>query len=137
MSTKGKKVTRREFLVSSVRTAAGVAAAELIVPSALDVDETATVMPERFNLSQNYPNPFNPTTMIQYDLPEATQVAIMIYDLMGREVRTLVNSVEQAGYKTVLWDSKDSYGQPVSGGIYIYHIQAGEYSQTKKMVLLK
>jgi hypothetical protein len=66
--------------------AVSVAAAELIVSPALDVDETSTVIPERFNISQNYPNPFNPTTMIQYDLPEATQVTIVVYDLMGREV---------------------------------------------------
>ncbi|MEE9190283.1 MAG: M28 family peptidase [Candidatus Neomarinimicrobiota bacterium] len=90
-----------------------------------------------YRLLQNYPNPFNPITQINYQLLEDGKVILRIYDLLGREVRTLVNSTEQAGYKTVKWDSKDSYGQPVSGGVYLYHIEAGSFSYTKKMILLK
>lgn len=115
----------------------GIAAAELIVPSALDVDETSTLIPERFGLNQNYPNPFNPTTMIQYDLPEATQVTILIYDLMGRAVKTLVNEFKDVGYHTVAWDARDDEGNRMSGGVYLYNIKAGTYHKTQKMVLLK
>jgi hypothetical protein len=117
--------------------AVGVAAAELIVTPALDVDEPSIVIPERFRLSQNYPNPFNPTTMIQYDLPEATQVTIAVYDLMGRAVKTLVDEFKDAGYHTVTWDARDDEGNRMSGGVYLYSIQAGTYHKTQKMVLLK
>ncbi len=94
-------------------------------------------LPKAYTLEQNFPNPFNPITTINYNLPQTTKVTVTVFDMMGREVRILVNSVEQAGYKTVIWDSMDSYGQPVSGGIYILNIQAGKFSQTKKMVLLR
>ncbi|HIN96387.1 MAG TPA: T9SS type A sorting domain-containing protein, partial [Candidatus Marinimicrobia bacterium] len=65
------------------------------------------------------------------------QVALTIYDLMGREVTQLVNTTQEAGYKSVQWNSKDSFGKPVSAGVYLYQIRAGEFVQTKKMVLLK
>jgi hypothetical protein len=127
-----------QFILPGILWAAlGVAAAELIVSPALDVDETSTVIPERFNLSQNYPNPFNPTTMIQYDLPEATQVTITIFDLMGRTVKTLVNEFKDVGYHTITWDARDDEGKRMSGGVYLYSIKAGSYHKTQKMVLLK
>ena len=66
-----------------------------------------------------------------------TQVNITIYDIMGREVRTLVNNQQSAGYKSVVWDATNDLGQPVSAGMYLYQIQAGKFRQTKKMVLLK
>jgi flagellar hook assembly protein FlgD len=91
-----------------------------------------------FALKQNYPNPFNPSTLIRYQLPEQTNVTISIYDLMGRSVRTLIPGESQkAGYRQVLWNATNDLGQPVSAGMYIYTIQAGEFRQTKKMVLLK
>ena len=95
-------------------------------------------VPMEFALNQNYPNPFNPSTMIRYQLPEQTMVTIAIYDLMGRKVRTLVPGETQlAGYRQVVWNATNDYGQPVSAGMYIYTIQAGEFRQTKKMVLMK
>jgi PKD repeat protein len=96
-----------------------------------------TLIPEVFVLHQNYPNPFNPVTILRYDLPENSIVNITIYDMMGREVKTLVNQTQDAGYRSVVWDATNDYGKPVSAGIYLYQIQAGEYIQTKKMVLLK
>jgi len=114
-----------------------VTAAQLIVSPALDVDETSTVIPERFNLSQNFPNPFNPTTMIHYDIPKATQVTIAIYDLTGRAVKTLVNEFKDVGNHSVTWDARDDEGNRMSGGVYLYSIQAGNYQKTQKMVLLK
>ena len=101
----------------------------------LSTDEL--VIPEVFALHQNYPNPFNPTTTIKYDLPEAQNVQVMIYDIMGRKVRTLVNEFQDIGYRTIQWNATDDYGRPVSAGMYVYTIQAGEFRQVKKMVLLK
>ena len=95
------------------------------------------VIPNIFALHQNYPNPFNPTTILSYDLPESEFVSIDIYDLMGRRVKSLINNNQDAGYRSVYWDATNDLGQPVSAGMYIYTIQAGEFRQTKKMVLLK
>ena len=90
-----------------------------------------------FSLQQNYPNPFNPVTKLRYDLPENGHVNITIYDMLGREVKTLINQTQDAGYRSIIWDATNDYGKPVSAGIYLYHIQAREYMRTKKMVLLK
>ncbi len=94
-------------------------------------------LPTAFNLYNNYPNPFNPTTQIRYDLPEDARVSITIYDLMGRSIKSLVHSNQTAGYRSVRWDATSDMGEGVSAGMYIYTIQAGEFRQTKKMVLLK
>ena len=103
---------------------------------AMNINSSA-FMPHSFSLSQNYPNPFNPTTQIQYDLPELEFVSIDIYDLMGRRVKSLINNNQDAGYRSVYWNATNDLGQPVSAGMYIYTIQAGEFRQTRKMVLLK
>ena len=95
------------------------------------------LLPEVFALHQNHPNPFNPVTTLRYDLPENGHVNITIYDMLGREVKTLVNQTQDAGYRSIIWDATNDYGKPVSAGIYLYQIQAGEYISTKKMVLLK
>jgi hypothetical protein len=95
------------------------------------------VFPSKFQLAENYPNPFNPITTLRYDLPENGLVTIIIYDMLGREVKTLINQTQDAGYRSVIWDATNNYGKPVSAGIYLYQLQAGEYIQTKKMVLLK
>ena len=95
------------------------------------------LIPDEFALHQNYPNPFNPVTTLRYDLPEADLVNITIYDMLGREVKTLINQTQDAGYRSVIWDATNNYGKPVSAGIYLYQIHAGEYISTKKMVLLK
>ena len=96
------------------------------------------LMPTVFALQQNYPNPFNPVTKLRYAIPKNGLVTIIIYDMLGRQVKTLVNQTQQdAGYKSVIWDATNDYGNPVSAGIYLYQIRAGEYMQTKKMVLLK
>jgi len=94
-------------------------------------------IPEVFALHQNYPNPFNPTTQIRYDLPEDALVTINIYDLMGRSIKSLVNSNQSAGYRSIQWNATNYLGEPVSAGMYLYTIQAGKFRQTKKIVLLK
>ena len=95
------------------------------------------VIPLQFVLHQNYPNPFNPVTTLRYDLPEDAMVTITVYNMMGRQVSTLVSSQQNAGYKSVQWNATNNSGQPISAGLYIYTIQAGEFRQTRKMIFLK
>jgi hypothetical protein len=99
--------------------------------------QTLAFIPNKFSLKQNFPNPFNPVTTLRYDLPENGHVNITIYDMLGRQVKTLINQIQDAGYRSVIWDATDDYGKPVSAGIYLYQIQAGDFIQTRKMVLLK
>ena len=94
-------------------------------------------IPGKFYLEYAYPNPFNPVTTIRYNLPEDAMVNITIYDMMGRQVKTLVNGSQTAGYKTIHWNATNDKNRPVSAGLYLYAIQAGEFKQSKKMVLLK
>ena len=94
-------------------------------------------MPAEFTLYRNFPNPFNPTTTLRYNLPINAKVKLVIYDLLGRAIKTLVNRVEETGLKSVVWDGNNDAGQPVSSGIYLYRIQAGDFSKSFKMVLLK
>ena len=83
------------------------------------------------------PNPFNPVTFLRYDLPNEGLVNITVYDMMGRIVKTLVNSSQTAGFKSVQWNATNDRNEPVSAGLYLSTLQAGEFRQTKKMVLLK
>ena len=96
-----------------------------------------TSIPDAYSLQQNYPNPFNPTTQIRYGLKESAYVSINIYNLMGKHVRSYVNRVQDAGYNTILWNATDASGQPVPAGMYIYSITAGDFRETRKMILLK
>jgi len=89
-------------------------------------------MPTAFALNQNYPNPFNPATTIKYALPKDVKVVIKVYDILGREVKTLVNEFKKAGYYYIIFD-----GSNYASGVYFYQIKAGEFVQSKKMVILK
>jgi PKD repeat protein len=104
--------------------------------SVLSIDDEIGI-PDEYALKQNYPNPFNPVTTLHYDLPEDGLVNITIYDIMGRVVKTMVNNTQEAGYKSVIWNATNDYGNPVSGGVYLYQIHAGDFRQSRKMVLLK
>ena len=97
----------------------------------------STSLPNKFMLHQNYPNPFNPITTLRYELPKYSYVNVTIYDMLGNVVNNLVNTNQSSGYKSVQWDATNNQGEPVSAGVYLYKIQAGEFSQTKKMILLK
>ena len=103
---------------------------------AVNVDD-GEQLPTVYALHQNYPNPFNPVTNLSYDLPEDAMVNITIFDMMGKVVRTLVNGQQSAGYKRLQWSATNNSGHPISAGLYIYTIQAGDFSQTRKMILLK
>jgi len=94
-------------------------------------------LPEEFSVSQNYPNPFNPYTQINYSLPTDCRVTLSIYNILGQKVRVLVDEYQSAGYKTVNWDGKDGEGRGLATGIYFYRIQAGDFTRTNKMVLMK
>ena len=98
---------------------------------------SSELLPVTYILHQNYPNPFNPVTTLRYDLPENSLVNVTVYDMLGRQVKTLINQTQDAGYRSIVWDATNDYGKPVSAGIYLYQIQAGEYISTKKMILLK
>ena len=102
------------------------------------VEKTNNNIPAKFSLSQNYPNPFNPTTLINYDIPNAGNVTIAIYDVLGRKVTELVNTFQQAGSYKVSWDGTNQYGNKVTSGAYFYQLRASNgFIETKKMVLLK
>jgi hypothetical protein len=96
-----------------------------------DVNETTNVI-HNFALSTNYPNPFNPSTTINYQLPKQSHVTMKIFDVLGRELVTLVNGVEESGYKSVNFDASE-----LPSGVYFYRVQAGSFVQTNKMVLMK
>ena len=95
------------------------------------------LIPYTFKLYSAYPNPFNPFTTLRYDLLEDGLVNITIYDMLGNVINQLINEVQSSGYKSVQWNATNNQGQPVSAGVYLYSIEAGDFSQTKKMILLK
>jgi hypothetical protein len=107
-----------------------------VIIESLDLDEDSAMHLD-YKIHQNYPNPFNPVTTLHYDLPEDAMVNITIYDMMGRVVNNLVSSQQNAGYKSIQWNAANNAGQPISAGLYLYTIRAGDFTQTKKMVLLK
>jgi len=100
-------------------------------------DQHGVILPYRFKLSQNYPNPFNPVTNIEYNIPTRSHVTIEIYNILGQKIRTLVDETKPAGEYQTTWNGDDSNGTKVSTGIYFYRFQAGDYIETKKMILLK
>ena len=106
----------------------------LINPS--DIEEKNKT-PDKFVLEQNYPNPFNPVTKIVYQIPEASNVKIKVYDLLGREIKILVNEFNNAGKYSVYWDGKDSHGMNVPSGVYFYRLESNSNILTKKMILLR
>ena len=99
--------------------------------------DAAGQLPTEFALMQNYPNPFNPSTQIQFALPEAAAVTLIVYDLTGREVVRLTDGQTSAGYHTMTWNGLNAYGDVVPAGMYIYRLQAGEFSATKRMIYLQ
>ncbi|MCU7492316.1 MAG: T9SS type A sorting domain-containing protein [Ignavibacteria bacterium] len=96
-----------------------------------------SIIADNYSLEQNYPNPFNPTTTIRYSIPERSVVTLKIYDMLGREVKTLISTEQNQGVYEVTWNGENNYGTKVSSGIYIYRVEAGRFNQVKKMVLLK
>jgi hypothetical protein len=106
-------------------------------PTGVEEDEGQENAPFSFSVKQNYPNPFNPETVIEYELPKGYQVEIAVYNILGQKVRTLLEEYQTVGRHRMLWDGRDDGGKEVSSGIYLYRIRTSEFSQTKKMVLLR
>jgi hypothetical protein len=102
-----------------------------------DVGDITTSLPKQFELEQNFPNPFNPETVIRYSLRANEAVKLTIYNTLGQQVRVLVDDYQVAGLHSLTWDGASSDGSPVASGIYFYRLQAGDYSETRKMTLLK
>ncbi len=104
----------------------------------IDVKHDLTRMiPETYKLHPNYPNPFNPVTTIRYDLKNPGKVTLKVYNMLGQEVRTLVNRHESPGFKSVVWDGRDNKGKMASSGLYIYRIETGKFVKSHKMLLVK
>jgi subtilisin-like proprotein convertase family protein len=100
--------------------------------SPIAVGNESNLLPEKFILYQNYPNPFNPVTVIKYSVPGNAYVSLVIYDLLGREIKSLVNEYQQAGTYEVSWNASS-----FASGVYIYRLSSEDYSETRKMILLK
>ena len=97
-----------------------------------DIDEFGLTVPLAYSLSQNYPNPFNAKTSIRYELPEYSEVNIEVYDILGKRVSVIQDGFKQAGYHSATWNAEN-----MASGMYFYKLQAGDYSESKKMLLLK
>ena len=98
----------------------------------------ATVsLPEQFHLYQNYPNPFNPETTIRFTLPQAGHVQLVIFNLLGQKVRTLVDGDRKAGFYSLRWDGRVEFGNPAASGIYYYVIKSGNFHDTMRMILAR
>jgi hypothetical protein len=105
-------------------------------PTAVE-DYNGSTNPEDFYLSQNYPNPFNPTTNIIYQLKEAQNVSLIIYDVLGEKIKTLLSQFQSAGQYTISWNGENDLGNKVKSGIYIYTLKTGDIFVSKKMLMLK
>ena len=102
------------------------------------ISGTPDIQPVTYRLDQNVPNPFNPMTTIYFELPEATNVRLQVYDISGRLVRSLIGGESMGvGRQEIIWNGRDDAGQQVSAGVYFYHLSAGQFSQTKRMTLVK
>ena len=107
--------------------------------------ENTSLTPERFQLGQNYPNPFNPTTQFDYSVPVESEVVIKVYNILGQEIRTLVNGNVPRGVYTIEWNGKNNQGLMVANGVYMYRIEAKNiiagsdqtFTETRKMILVR
>jgi hypothetical protein len=115
----------------------------LRVNPSVGVEENDKTIPTAFALRQNYPNPFNPETNIKYDLSDQATVTLKIYNILGQEVATLANGLQQAGFYSTEWNGKNQLGSKVAGGVYFYRLEANPadggapFTSLKKMLMLK
>lgn len=122
--------------------ATGRAVVDRLAPFAPDLDQQEAfesldeILPKVSDLLQSYPNPFNPSTVISYDLPKDTHVKLVIYNLLGEKIRTLVDGFETAGFKEITWDGTDDTGKRVASGVYLSRVEAGSFTMARKMTLI-
>ncbi|HTY37721.1 MAG TPA: Ig-like domain-containing protein [Bacteroidota bacterium] len=124
----GSKITSGTIYFAQLQVVKGTVTA---------VEQTAASLPQTFELDQNFPNPFNPSTSISYQIGTTGPVSLKVFDMLGREIATIVNGTMTAGMHTSVWDGKDDRGEPVASGVYLYQLRAESGVVTKKMVLLK
>ncbi|MCK5380975.1 MAG: T9SS type A sorting domain-containing protein, partial [Candidatus Latescibacteria bacterium] len=105
--------------------------------TSVEEESHAQVVPKEFGLSQNFPNPFNPTTEIRFALPEAGHVQLSVFNLLGQEIRVLAEGFRELGTYRVRWDGKDGHGLEAATGVYLVRLEAGSFSATRRMVLIK
>jgi hypothetical protein len=127
--------THYSYVVSAMYDIGESAMSEPAEIDFVNVDEIG--LPTEFALHQNYPNPFNPVTSVRYDLPEAGQVKLTVYNILGQKIVTLVDEVQNAGYHSVIWSGLDAAGSPISSGIYMYRMETDGFTDVKKMMFLK
>ena len=108
-----------------------------IVADPNSIEKYPGLLPEKSELYQNYPNPFNPATTIYYSLHSPSRVKLAVYDLLGRQVRVLSDSFQDAGDHSLAWDGKDDRSRPVSSGMYVYRLESDNGTFHKKMMLLR
>jgi hypothetical protein len=128
-------VVGNEVVVGGTFTSAGGVSANGVArwnSGTSRVEQLSPTAPKTFLLEQNYPNPFNPSTTIRYQLPVASEVKLEVYDVLGKKIATLVNERQSAGSYQVVWNASG-----LSSGTYFYRLQAGTFTQTKKMILVK
>ncbi|SVB30071.1 uncharacterized protein METZ01_LOCUS182925, partial [marine metagenome] len=104
---------------------------------AMDIEDSKGILPESITLDQNYPNPFNPSTEITYSLNNDSHVTLTIYNMVGQKVNVLENNIQTAGSHTVQWNGTDLSGRSVSSGVYLYTLESGDFTMTKKMILMR
>lgn len=106
--------------------------------TSVDLQDGVAAIPDRYDLLQNFPNPFNPETTIKYQLSETSQVTLKILNILGQEIRTLLDKKQEAAVYSVKWDGKDKYGRQMASGIYIFQLKAGDnFKMSRRMLLLK
>jgi hypothetical protein len=118
----------------------GVATIDFRVPENNENVGPGATLPKAFALAQNHPNPFNPSTTVNYQIPDgvsAVSFTLNVFDIRGRLIKTLASGIKGPGYYSAFWDGSDQNGQKVSSGIYFYRFTSADYTQTRKMVLLK
>ena len=125
-----------EFFVTDTSGASDTVSVVIYVKMAVGIANEGLI-PQEYSLSDNYPNPFNPETTISYGLPEQSNLSLIIYNLMGQEIMRWGEQNSQAGFYQKIWNGRNKFGVPVGSGVYFYRIIAGDFVQTRKMVLLK
>ena len=133
-NARGLKMKIKDAIDGTIINKEIVEGTEIIIPANLEnlILETNGIIPKTYELSQNYPNPFNPVTTIKYQIPDDGLVKLIVFDVLGREVKTLVNTVQTAGVYEVRFDASD-----LSSGIYFYRMRAGSFEEMRKMVVIK
>jgi hypothetical protein len=137
----GRRYDLRDGVIANVLTGIGRRNFVLIIGTETFMDGIQkTVLPEAYHLSNNFPNPFNPVTTIEYSIPGGSKtvpVKLEVYDLLGRRIRVLVDKEQNDGFYSVAWDGRNDLGETVASGVYIYVIRAGDFFDSKRMVIVK